>query len=408
MTNSYISNNSFTDIDLESGDLPPQPRAEKTSGRRNITKLILAVAGVAGVAAIGAVTSSGPIYDQRTGYRAASASRRLEAPAVAEPTAIDSLIGMGISTPAYLSVDGWEKCVAEEPMGTSNQYCIPKIKPSACIEKSWGSLAADIIEISVCSTAKPSNNPKAQTEKAEASDKYKLGMDTYLSAHRAEIEKFIADNKDAVADIQPEIENAIKDETFDFAHYKEQLQELVNEHDMKDYKDKFEEFTYKHKQAINDFIKENESAVSDVKDRITTEIKTGNFDFKHYQDVIQEYVDEFDMNKYKKDMDNFVSTHQKAIQKFVDDNKDAVNDVADQITELINSGSFDFVNYKQEIQDLVSEYDFNNLAQNGAADKLASKFSTVQNTAPGKLSAVQDSASDKATLVTGNLPSLFN
>jgi hypothetical protein len=177
---------------------------------------------------------------------------------------------------------------------------------------------------------------------------------------------------------------------------------------MKDYKDTFKKFMDKHKQAIDDFIKENESAVSDVKDRIATEIKTGNFDFEHYQDVIQEYVDEFDMNNYKKDMDSFVATHQEAIQKFVDDNKDAVNDVADQITDRINSGSFDFVNYKQEIQDLVSEYDLNNLAQDSAVDKLASSFSTVQDTASGKLSTVQDRASDKANSATGTLLSLFN
>jgi hypothetical protein len=405
MTKSYSSNSNFTDIDLESGDLSPQTRAEKTSGRSNITKVILAVAGVAGVAAIGAVTTSGSNHDHSTGYDAVSAFRRLEASEVAEPTAIDSLIGMGMSTPAYLSVDGWDKCVTEESVGTSTQYCIPKLKPSACSEKSWGSLAAENMEISVCSAAKPSNNSKAQIEKAEAPDKYKLDMDSYLSAHQAEIEKFVADNKDVVADIQPEIESAIKDETFDFAHYKEQLQELVNEHDMKDYKDKFKTFMDKHKQAINDFIKENESAVSDVKDRIATEIKTGNFDFEHYQDVIQEYVDEFDMSKYKKDMDSFVSTHQEAIQKFLDDNKDAVDDVVDQITDRVNSGSFDFVNYKQEIQDLVNEYDLNNLAQ---ADKLNSKLSTVKDKASEKLSAVQDKVSDKVTSATAGLSSLFN
>jgi len=66
------------------------------------------------------------------------------------------------------------------------------------------------------------------------------------------------------------------------------------------------------------------------------------------------------------------------------------------------------VNYKQEIQDLVSEYDLNNLAQDSAVDKLASSFSTVQDTASGKLSTVQDRASDKANSATGTLLSLFN
>jgi flagellar motility protein MotE (MotC chaperone) len=385
----YTSNNNFTDVDLEGGDISPLTRAEKTSGRRNITKVILVVAGVAGVATIGAVTFSAFDYNHSSGYDAASVSRGLEEQlSVAEPTAIDSLIGKNMSTPTYLSVDGWEKCVGVEPVGTFTIYCIPKIKPSACIEKSWGSLTAENMGMSDCSAAESSSNPKDQIEKPEPTDKYKLDMDSYFSSHQAEIEKFIAENKDAVADIQPEIEDAIKDEIFDFSHYKEQLQKLVDEHDMKDYKEKFKSFTEKHKQAIEDFIKENESAISDVKDRIATEIDNGNFDFEHYQDVIQEYVDEFDMNKYKKDLDSFVTTHQQEIQKFVDDNKDAVNDVADQITKRVNSGSFDFVNYKQEIQELVNEYDLNNLAQKRQVDELNSKLTSVQNKVSEKPDAV--------------------
>jgi hypothetical protein len=35
----------------------------------------------------------------------------------------------------------------------------------------------------------------------------------------------------------------------------------------------------------------------------------------------------------------------------------AVDDVADQIAGRINSGCFDFANYKQEIQDLVTQND---------------------------------------------------
>ena len=41
------------------------------------------------------------------------------------------------------------------------------------------------------------------------------------------------------------------------------------------------------------------SAVSDVKVRITSSIKTGDSDIEHYKDVIQEYMDEFDIEKYK-------------------------------------------------------------------------------------------------------------
>jgi hypothetical protein len=69
-----------------------------------------------------------------------------------------------------------------------------------------------------------------------------------------------------------------KDETFDFEHNKEKLQKLVDEHGMKDYKDKFNAFMDRHKQEIQTFITEKMSAVSDVKDRITSSIKTGDFE----------------------------------------------------------------------------------------------------------------------------------
>jgi hypothetical protein len=72
-------------------------------------------------------------------------------------------------------------------------------------------------------------------------------MDSCLSAHQAGIKKFVDDIKDAVSDIQPEIESAINDETFDFAHYKEQLQKLVDKHNMKDYRGKSRAFMDKHK-----------------------------------------------------------------------------------------------------------------------------------------------------------------
>jgi hypothetical protein len=58
-----------------------------------------------------------------------------------------------------------------------------------------------------------------------------------------------------------------------------------------------------------------------VQDRIASSIEAGDFDFEHYQDLIQEYIDESHMAKYKKHMDSFVSSHQEAIQEFLDDNR---------------------------------------------------------------------------------------
>lgn len=361
---SYTSATPLTMIDLENGDFDATSRAEKvTVPRRSMTKIALAVAGIAGVASIGAIMSTSHNYQQETGYAAAATSRMLEATIDTEPTATDSLTST--LPPTYLSIDGWENCLSVQSIGTSTQYCLPSLKPSACLKLSWGSLTAENMEISVCPSTKKTPNVKAMVEqKKEDTDKYKQDLDRFVTSHQAEIDDFLDDNKDAVSDVQSEIEKSITNETFDFKHYKEQIQKLVDEHDMKDYQEKLKAFMDSHRQEIDDFVTANMPAVSDVKDKISDAIKTGNFDFEHYQNVIQGYVDDFDIEKYKLDMDNFVSTHKAEIEEFIDDNKDAVNDVMDQITDRVNKGSFDFENYKQEIQDLVTKFDLSTDKEN--------------------------------------------
>ena len=52
-----------------------------------------------------------------------------------------------------------------------------------------------------------------------------------------------------------------------------------------------------------------------------------------------------------------MSNHEEEIQKFIHDNKDAVSNVMNQITDRVHSGNLDFDNYKQEIEVLVNKPD---------------------------------------------------
>merc|ERR1712230_69586 len=56
-------------------------------------------------------------------------------------------------------------------------------------------------------------------------------MGAFVAAHRAEIAQFVVDNKQAVEDVQGDIEDLIATGEFDFAHYKEQIQDLVDRFD---------------------------------------------------------------------------------------------------------------------------------------------------------------------------------
>merc|ERR1712146_226177 len=49
--------------------------------------------------------------------------------------------------------------------------------------------------------------------------------------YQQQIAQFVADNKQAVADVQEDIDDLIATGEFDFAHYKEQIQDLVDRFD---------------------------------------------------------------------------------------------------------------------------------------------------------------------------------
>merc|ERR1711966_593501 len=55
--------------------------------------------------------------------------------------------------------------------------------------------------------------------------------------------------------------------------------------------------------------------------------------------------------------DQFIETHKDQIESFVAANKQAVEDVSGDISYLIITFSFDFSNFEQTTQDLVTSYD---------------------------------------------------
>merc|ERR1712127_765176 len=56
-------------------------------------------------------------------------------------------------------------------------------------------------------------------------------------------------------------------------------------------------------------------------------------------------------------MDLFMEAHKDQIESFVGANKQAVEDVAGDISDLIKTGSFDYKNFEQTVQDLVTKHD---------------------------------------------------
>merc|ERR1719453_1240850 len=154
----YDDDSSMSTIDLEYGITSnTTTRAEHTTtGRKNLVKAIMGVAGIAAVGAIGAVTTV--VQKTETGYGHAMSARRLDAAAPAatapEPTATDSIsIVSGMAQPAYLRVPGFKKCLVEEVDGAVTRWCVPKIKPSACIDKSWGAISSADADMGVAACA---------------------------------------------------------------------------------------------------------------------------------------------------------------------------------------------------------------------------------------------------------------
>ena len=47
---------------------------------------------------------------------------------------------IGLGTPSYLSIDGFEDCLDEHTTDGFTSYCFPKEKPVACMDDSWSKI----------------------------------------------------------------------------------------------------------------------------------------------------------------------------------------------------------------------------------------------------------------------------
>merc|ERR1719420_1607018 len=355
----YDSN--MSTIDLEYGIASgTTTRAEHTTtGRKNLVKAVLGVAGIASIGAIGTVATVSS-RSLSTGIDPAALSRRLDAQITAanpaaEPTASDSLAPIGLAgapEPAYLRVPDFETCLSQqETKGGTTNWCMPKIKPSACVDASWGELsgadgnmgvpacAIDIDDNAYGNAGTGDNDDADDNEDADGNDDDADGNDNaggndaadeiddsddsddaitigsgklsgygkqvqeFVRGHKAEIAQFVADNKQALADAKAEIAEAIKTGDFDYAHYKQQLQALVDKHDLGEYAKKFEAYMAAHRAEIAQFVADNKQAVADVQEDIEDLIATGEFDFAHYKQQLQQSVTEHDLGAYRERLD---------------------------------------------------------------------------------------------------------
>merc|ERR1712153_283563 len=279
----------------------------------------------------------------------------------------DSMVGgPGSLPPAYLSIPDYESCLSKETAGTNEQWCIPAAKPSACADANWGLMTQENMGggLTACGST---SNKKAMSSaddgatKAKdapvtddgyaaspsntdaAMDEYKQKMTAFMESHKAEIVAFVSKHKAAIDEAKDDITKAIKTGDFDFANYQEQLKDIVDKHDLAAYKQKFDD--------------ENKDILKDVEEKIKDAVASGQFDFTHYKGQLQAFVNDYDLTKYQTGMDVFMEAHKDQIESFVSANKQAVEDVAGDISDLIKTGSFDYENFEQTIQDLVTKHD---------------------------------------------------
>jgi hypothetical protein len=186
---------------------------------------------------------------------------------------------------------------------------------------------------------------------------YKQKLTAFMGSHKTEIEAFTSEHKTAIDEAKDDIATAIKSGDFDFENYQQQLKDIVDKHDLATYKQQFEAYIESHKAEIKQFVDENKGILQDVEEKINEAVASGQFDLTLYKEQLQAFVNQYDLQKYQKDMDQFMQTHKDEIESFVAANKQAVGDVSGDISDLIKTGSFDFSNFEQTIQDLVTRYD---------------------------------------------------
>lgn len=59
---------------------------------------------------------------------------------VAPPVAPSATAALTALPPAYLQVDGFQRCLGEQTVGTHRQWCLPVTRPAQCPEASWQQL----------------------------------------------------------------------------------------------------------------------------------------------------------------------------------------------------------------------------------------------------------------------------
>jgi len=281
--------------------------------------------------------------------------------------------GTGSNPPAYLAIPDVNTCLGTKTVGTASFVCMPKIMPSAgCKDETWAKLSADDMGLESCdgsakilgadpATYTPTDLGKEAIDRKM--DDYTQKMEQFMTTHEAQISAFMTQHKAAVGGVKDKIDKAIRNGNFDFMNYQQQIGTFLKQHDLEQYQQGLEKFDAAHKEQIKDFRDKHMDAIEGVKDQIEEAVKSGTFDYTHFEEKIEELWSKKNLDQYKVKMEQFMSTHKAQIKAFMAQHKAAIEGVKDKIEAAIKSGKFDFANFEKEINTFLKQHDLEQYQQ---------------------------------------------
>merc|ERR1711988_1815301 len=231
-----------------------------------------------------------------------------------------------------------------------------------------------------------------ENDKQQLMQQYRNMFSAFVKSHQAEIQKFLAENKKAIDDVKDKIAASVEAGTFDIKHYQQVIQQFVNDFDLQKYRTQMMQFTKTHKAKIEQFMQAHNAQISAVKAEIKDAIDNGDFNFEEYQKEIKATFNQH-MAEYNAAMQAFETGHQKEIAQFMSDHKEQVAAIKGQIDSGIRNGSFDFAHFKPAIEAMISEHESTATQYKDTAKKTLNKART---TVQGYM--------NKATEVTSRAP----
>jgi len=249
-----------------------------------------------------------------------------------------------------------------------------------------------------------------------STDKYLERMHRFIAENAEELENFANTHKEEFEEVQGKLNEEVHAGRFDYENYQQQFRDLVDDHAIAKYTEAMQAFVGNHTESIEAFVAQNKEAVLEVMSAVGEAIRDGNipdgqFDLGlllgssaaavqtpttsstnastsisdidratpsgsytnssmgRLRTMVEDFMRDFGVSQYRKEMHEFITTHMPEIAAFVMANRDAIASVWDKIQDRVNKGEFDFKNYQQQIADLTMNY-----AVDRTEDTIARKF----------------------------------